>query len=616
MADDFLNLPKSDHADVSDDVNLDAFLEDLKKEFPEDINIDLDFGEEDILKSPEKPERPVPPKPRFQASAEKPDIPKHHEPEKDAQNPAEAHLPGKEKSKVRVFLLLAALLLAIGIAAVIVIMGNADPYGGKILENVHVAGIDVGGMTQKEALSAISSGIGSDYYDRDITVVIGKYELLLSSEKLHPELDLSGAVSTAYAYGRTGNAVQRHSEYLRSEGDSVDVALTQNLSLDTDYIRSMVSSVLDDIVGEYVPSGYCLEGDQPALDAVNFDESAACQTLVLTIGHPGSGYDMDGIVSQIAEAWGDCASSVEISQKYLPEMPEDLNLQEIYDALHIDAVEAADGKDGSCGYTFSLSDASETLSSAAYGDVLAVPMEYIMPQELECNGSFTVTLSSYATPISSDEAYNENMHLLCDALDGLTLSDGEQFSFDVLFKNLTSEDGYQIAPAHGDQCLETELAGGQDQVATTLYAAAMSGGMTLVERNSAQHACAYAERGTELTVSGSRDLKFKNASGRTVLIRAKVTNTQVVIRFLSEQEADYEIKLETEQLSTTAPGTVSVRKKAADGYSDQQVLFEGIPGGQIRLNWITFRKGTDTQISTYSEYVTVPALSKAVVSLG
>ena len=58
-----------------------------------------------------------------------------------------------------------------------------------------------------------------------------------------------------------------------------------------------------------------------------------------------------------------------------------------------------------------------------------------------------------------------------------------------------------------------------------------------------------------------------------------------------------------------------MQKKASDGFTDGQVLVEGVEGGQIRLNWVSYKKGTDTQIGKTSEYVSLPALNTSIVSL-
>lgn len=637
--DDFDSILKSidSAADgAANDVNLDELLAQLSVEFP------ADFGD----KAPSKPAEDAPadaPKKAKKARKEpkKPRAAKQQEEARSSQQ-EEAPSPQQEPQDspdlpqktggfldtvsrhhkgINLALAIIALVLVAGIVAVVLWQTNADPYQNKIVSNVRVAGVDVGGMTRQEAAEAVSTAVGSSYTSTDMTVVLGKEELILAASQTRPKLNIAQAIELAYAYARTGSTTQRQQEYQAAQQAPVDIPLGGSLELDSDYIRSTVSNFLSSISAQYVPSGYTLEGARPGLDADSYDASVPCQNLVLTVGTPGSDYDLAGILTSIAEAYSQRNFRDVVPDQYLPQEPEALDIDAIYNEVHVDAVEAVGGSDssegtpGSCGYTFSLEDARQQLSNASYGDVITIPMEYIVPEKLDSNGIFQYPLGSFTTPVSSNEAYNQNMKLLCQQLNGLVLEAGQSFSFNTVLKDRTEANGFQLAPTHGDQCIEEEVAGGSDQVATTLYVAAMTSGMQLTERHNASHVCPYTTIGTELSVSGWKNLQFRNSLDGSVMIRAKVTDSRVIIRFLSEKEVDFEVKLEVNQLSTIQPKNVTVRKNVADGYQGQQVLTEGIEGGQISINWVTYKKGTDTVIKKTGEYVTLPALDHAVVEL-
>lgn len=519
-------------------------------------------------------------------------------------------------------LLILCLVLAAGIAAVILFQGNADPLDNKIMANVYVAGVDVGGMTKEEASEAVNAAISGNFSDGTMVVELGSSQLILSSSFTRPSLQVSNAIEAAYACGRTGTSSERQQEFRSAQYSPMEIPLEQFFSVDSDYIRSTVSNFISGFTSEYSPSGYSLEGDRPSLDADDFDNSVPCQTLVLEIGTPGSDFDLDGICSAIYEGYCENNFNVVVPSEYLPQFPEKLDIDAIYQQLHVDAVEAVEKPDsgevvpGSCGYTFSLEDARAQLDNADYGQVISIPMEYIMPEKLDINGSFVETLSSFSTPVSTNEAYNQNMKLLCNQLDGLVLEPGETFSFDAFFKNRTEAEGYQVAPRHGDHCADEEVCGGADQVATTLYVAAMTADLTITQKNSADHLCDYTIKGTELSVSASwQDLKFSNSLQIPVKIRAKATEKQVVIQILSEQALDYYVKLETKEGYTIAHGTTYVLKNAADGYTNGQVLFEGVDGCQVTLQRVKYDKATNTEISRTSEYVESRPVHTVIVNV-
>ncbi|MGM9605429.1 MAG: VanW family protein [Faecousia sp.] len=523
---------------------------------------------------------------------------------------------------INICLLTLCLVLAAGIAAVILFQGNADPLDNKIMSNVFVAGVDVGGMTREEAYTAVNAAISSNFSDGIMTVELGNSQMILSSTFTRPSLQVYDAVEAAYAYGRTGTSSERQQDFRNAQYSPVEIPLDQFLSVDSDYIRSTVSNFVSGFSGEYTPSGYSLEGDRPSLDADDFDRSAPCQTLVLEIGVPGSNYDLDGICRTIYEGYSQNNFDVVIPDTYLPQFPEKLDIDAIYQELHVDAVEAVEESGsgevvpGSCGYTFSLEDARAQLSSADYGQVISIPMEYIMPEKLDINGSFVETLSSFSTPVSTNEAYNQNMKLLCKQLDGLILEPGDNFSFDAFFNNRTEAAGYQLAPRHGDHCIDEEVCGGADQIATTLYVAAMTADLTVTQKSTADHLCDYTIKGTEISVSANwQDLKLSNSFKFPVKIRAKATDKQVTIQILSEQPLDYYIKLETKDGYAISHGTTFVSKKAADGYTNGQVLLEGIDGCQVTLQRVKYDKATNAEISRTSEYVESRPVHTVIVNV-
>lgn len=607
----------------TDDISLDDLLGQLRVEFPEDFGTAAasrkardELSQAEASAQEETPVRRTPgkrPAPRSRDETPPPaDSPK---------GSGFLDAVSRNHKAINLALCIIALLLIAGIAAVFFLQMNSDPYGGNILKNVRIAGVDVGGMSKQEAIAAISSNVGSIYDSSDMIVDLGGVEITLAASRTQPRLNAAQAAENAYAYARSGSVSQRQREYQQTQQSAVDVPLGNSLTLNTDYIRSVISDYLSGISSDLVPSGYTLEGTRPGLDADSFDEAAPCQNLLLTIGAPGGGYDMDGILSSIMDAYSRRSFHAVVPSEYLPEQPEPLDIDAIYNELHVNAVEAVEGSNGqegtpgSCGYTFPLEEARQQLSSAHYGDVITIPMEYIVPEKLDCNGNFLYALAACTTPISSNEDYNQNMRLLCEQLNGTTLEAGASFSFNAALDAQTEQNGFRNAPAHGDQCQEETVGGGVDQVATTLYTAAMTSGMQLTEHHIAPHAYSFATRGTEISVGGWKDLKFRNPLKCSVLIRAKVTDSKVIIRFLSEEEADYEIKLEVTQVSVTPPSTVRVQKNVSDGYTEQQVLTEGIEGGQFSISWVTYQKGTDTVTGKTSEFLTLPALSRAIVSL-
>lgn len=617
-------------AQDSDSDDLDAFLADLKQTIDPDP-LAAPSSKQASRKDPFGTSRSEKPAERTRKTKS---APKQKSPKPEAPRKAPRQYDGPEKESrgltgfilrhqlpINICLICLCLVLIGGIAAVIFYQGSGDPLNGKIMENVIVAGVDVGGMTREEAASAVMAAVGSNYSEKVMTVRLGSSVLSLAPSQTKPVVKPEGAVEEAYAYGRTGSTSRRQQDFRDAQYAPKVISLEPYLSLNTDYIRSAVAGFVESFTGSYTPSAYTLEGEMPALGADEFDSSVPCQTLELQIGTPGSNFDLDGICQAVLEGYYQNQFDVQIPSEYLADFPEKLDLDAIYRQVHVDAVEAvqdaATGEvtPGTCGYTFSLENARKQLESASYGDSISIPMEYIIPEKLDFNGSFTETLASFSTPISSNNAYIENMKLLCKQLDGTVLNAGGTFSFNTAFVR-TEKNGYQKATRHGDKCADEEIGGGADQVATTLYVAAMTSGLTVTEKHIADHLCDYTTKGTEISVSANwKDLKLRNPLNGSVKIRAKVTGSQVIIKLLCEEPQDFYIKLETKDGYVTPHGTTFVTKKSADGFKNGDVIAEGADGGMVTLQWIKYDKNTNKELSRSTESVSVPARHTLIASV-
>ena len=110
---------------------------------------------------------------------------------------------------VMVALCAAALVLIISLIAIFVVNVSGDPYGKKILNNVTVAGVNVGGMSKSDAITAVRAVTDQTYTKQAMVVTLGDTTLQLSPSDTGAKLDVKAAVNAAYAYGRTGTKAER-----------------------------------------------------------------------------------------------------------------------------------------------------------------------------------------------------------------------------------------------------------------------------------------------------------------------------------------------------------------------------------------------------------------------
>ncbi len=88
-------------------------------------------------------------------------------------------------------------------------------------------------------------------------------------------------------------------------------------------------------------------------------------------------------------------------------------------------------------------------------------------------------LSSFSTPLKSGVADRiTNITLTCGKINEKVLKNGETFSFNQIVGPCTAEEGYKKAEIYVNKKIEFALGGGNCQVSTTLYNAALA-----VQRN-------------------------------------------------------------------------------------------------------------------------------------
>ncbi len=117
---------------------------------------------------------------------------------------------------------------------------------------------------------------------------------------------------------------------------------------------------------------------------------------------------------------------------------------------------------------------------------------------------------------------NERVHnilLAIKQINGLTLEPGESFSFNSVVGERTAARGYEKASVLINHEKKQDYGGGVCQVSSTLFQAARSAGLEVIERHSHQKDVGYAHQGDDAAVDyGNKDLRFKNSLGSTIEI--------------------------------------------------------------------------------------------------
>jgi vancomycin resistance protein YoaR len=210
-------------------------------------------------------------------------------------------------------------------------------------------------------------------------------------------------------------------------------------------------------------------------------------------------------------------------------------------------------------------------------------------------------LSSYETDFSKKPRSRvPNIATAARYLNGVVIAPGEVMSFNRVVGPRTEERGFRNAPVIVADELEPGLGGGVCQVATTLFAASMLGGLEIVERRSHSRPSGYAPLGLDATVIYPEvDLRLRNPYETPVMIHAFLPNARVIrIELLGRAPAGkvehYFASQTPEQFTRRvvvktelSPGTIDKRQKGNLGYDGVSTLLTVLPDGTRRARTYT-----------------------------
>lgn len=439
-----------------------------------------------------------------------------------------------------VVLVLAA--LAGGFFATVALL---DPLDCRIQEGVTIGGLEVGGMKRGEARKALTAALEETLCAHPLTVQLPEETLTLTTDVLAASVDVRSAVKAAYACGREETAVE------------TAIPLLPYLTLNEEGIRSQLVDYAARWDTELRQPEWALTGGQPELATDKYDPEAPGQILVLTKGVPSLHLDIHAVYGEILAACNKAIplcreNSFSIRPEIAPEaFPEELDLDAIYEEVTVAATD--DSLDmvtyafvnGTYGYAFDLEETKQLMEETPWGQATSVPMVITEPEILGDAVYFRDVLGHCETKHTDDENRNTNLRLLCEALDGVILQPGQEFSYNETVGERTEEKGYKPATAYSGKSLIKDIGGGVCQGSTTLYNCALLADLEILERVCHGAKVGYITLGLDAAVNWNTktDLRFKNNFHFPMMIKAEVSDGYVKMQLLGTDEKDYYIEM-------------------------------------------------------------------------
>ncbi|MCD4761130.1 VanW family protein, partial [bacterium] len=126
-----------------------------------------------------------------------------------------------------------------------------------------------------------------------------------------------------------------------------------------------------------------------------------------------------------------------------------------------------------------------------------------------------------------------NIGVGADTLQGVLIAPDEEFSLMTTLGEIDGASGYrQELVIKGNETIP-EYGGGLCQIGTTVFRAALRSGLPITQRRNHSYRVSYYEpAGMDATIySPWPDLKFKNDTGRHILVQARIEGTQLYFDF-------------------------------------------------------------------------------------
>lgn len=497
----------------------------------------------------------------------------------------------KNRSAGIIAITIALLAVIIGVVAGYFYLNDLDA-DGIILDNVTVAGVDVGGMTQAEAIDAVRKATSSTYSTSLMVVKVLDSQITIPPNFVG-KFDINGAVKAAYKFGNTGSQSKRQEEQNIAMTKGYAVDLTPYLNLNENGIKDLLKKLGANYSSTLSQSTYEVTGTKPN------------QKLVITLGVPEYGLDLNQLYQQVLDAYSANKFSVE-GQCGMIE-PNPIDLEAIYNKYTVAPINATFDKktfevvEGVEGYGFDLNSVKTKLKAAQYGTTIEIPFATIQPEVTSENLTLMLyrdVLGTYTAEYKSDSDRDTNLRLACEAINGLILYPGEVFSFNSALGERTAARGYKLGPSFSGEKTVMTYGGGICQVSSALYCSTLMAELETLVRKNDVFAASYAPLGMDATVSwGSVDFRFRNSSDYPIRIDAIAEGGTVTVSLVGTDLRDYYIEMETEILNEESYSVTTKNVSAGSGYKNGDYITEPYTGYDVKIHRCKYDKETQELIS-------------------
>ena len=500
-----------------------------------------------------------------------------------------------KKNAIRVLCVIAAL----GIFYIIfcAVIGNK-----KFYPNTQINGIDVSSMTVSEAAEAVSVQFEKEYGSASVEVAINEETYCISVVEAL-DMDVTDAVQEINDKGH--KFFSRGFNYIKALFKSGEYEAKPSLLSEELLYTAIEESGITKLTGNE-----------------NKYYEITDESITLTKGRGGYVVDTDSLVAILEEV---IENGLYTEVQECPLTYGEIDLQTIYDEIYTEPVDATLDADNDysitesvTGVSFDLEEAETLLSAAADGEEVVIDLIYTEPEittEVMEERLFRDVLGSFSTNVSGTSARKTNVRLAAEICNGTILLPGEQFSFNEVVGQRTTERGFLEAPAYSNGESVEAVGGGICQVSSTIYVACLYANLQIDQRQNHSYPSSYVKMGLDATVSwGGPDFVFTNDTDYPIKVVSSYSDGVVYCTIYGTMMEEFSVSLSTEVLATYAYETEYEDDDTLEA-GEEKVSVEGKTGYKVQ-SYRTVYDGDGNVISSEVEAVSTYKKRNEVILVG
>ncbi len=465
----------------------------------------------------------------------------------------------------------------------------------NVFPGVTVGTIPVGGMSRSAAVDKIEKESGALYEGQNVSVTIYETTYDIPVEDVLQSVDSEQSAANAFAVGRTGNPFVRMWNVIKAAAGQNEAQIAATVDEDG------LTGTLEDIASKALT-----EPVEPTWEI-------GTDTMTIYAGKPGVNFDSAAVEQVLDEKirlmdFEPYEVSVELSET--PQIDIDKIAEQVIGDPVSATVSKEDGKTivpEKVGVQFDVEEARTIIgdgSAESYEIPVTTTAAKVTAEKLE-EVLFRDTLASCSTSLNEGNVpRTNNVRLASAAINGTILNPGEEFSYNNVVGERTTERGYQSAGAYSGNEIIDEVGGGVCQPSSTLYMAVLRADLEVTQRVNHSFTVAYTPLGEDATVSwGGPDFCFKNDTDYPIKILAEQSNGQLTMTIVGTKTSDKTVTTRTEVIETYTPQRIE-KKDNSMMVGQSRVEVSGIPGYSTRTYKIITENGQTTEeLANTSNYI-------------